>query len=606
MKNLYKNLKVFFIHSFEVAPFLSVIYIIFSFASVGLPFYLTKIQSEIIDQIVTSVSTHALAYAAIFSLIVTYGIVTFVSGTSDTVRNLLSSVTTYKIQTFYEFKILRKFLSLDMGRYDDPDFKALLQKGVDSGNSWSLYRLGAIFTTNLLPALLQFLIATAIILAFDWRIAIIIVLGEAPSIINRVFFDKKEYSIWAGKENETQQRYYDLRSHVRGRVPRAEIKLYQIEDYFLGKLRYLYESTNEAIQKMERRKMYINIPLEIISAFCYGFAFYLTIQHTIAGLITVGYMTFIFTSIFSAGRSVSNMLSFSADIAEGNLYASHVREFLETEPLLLTHTPTDIDLKSAPYIRFDHVTFSYPGQNDEVKDPILRDVNLTLVPGQKIGLIGDNGAGKSTLVKLLARVYDPTSGNIFIKNADGIEVNLRNIPPEIWQKHVALLFQDYADYNLLVKESIAISDNPDKPEMDRVLDASKRAQSHGFIEKYEHKYDAQIGTDFKGVKFSGGQSQKMALARTLYRKAPLVILDEPTAAVDTESEIGIFKALEELGENTTAIFISHDMATIGRANRIIVLENGTVSEDGSHAELIKHEGGKYKRMYEEQVKAITR
>jgi ABC-type multidrug transport system fused ATPase/permease subunit len=295
------------------------------------------------------------------------------------------------------------------------------------------------------------------------------------------------------------------------------------------------------------------------------------------------------------------MLSVLADITQSNRYATDVRLFLEVEPLLKTENPIEFDITKAPTIRFENVSFMYPKQSAETHEPILKDINITLEPGQKIGLIGDNGAGKSTFVKLLSRMYDPTQGDIYVNN-----VNLKNIDPDIWQKYMSVLLQSYANYNFKVKDAIGVSKHPGELDFERVKESAEHAQAHTFINKYEHGYDAQIGTDFKGIKFSGGQSQKMALARTLYRDAPILILDEPTAAVDTESEIGIFKALEGLSKDVTAIFISHDMATIRQTERIIVLDKGTVSEDGTHDELMQKTDGKYKRMYEEQVRALVK
>ncbi len=518
-------------------------------------------------------------------------------------RTILGSTGRYKWQTLFEFKLLKKFIDLDIARYEDPEFKKLLQKGIDQGNQWSLDRVGAFTLNALFPALVKIAISASIILFFDWKILLIIVFAEVPPILNRIFFDRAEYSIWAKRETETQMRYFDLRQHIRGNNARTELKIYQIGGYILDKIKHMYDSTIGAVHAYEQKRLYINIFADFISAGAYGWAIYQTILHTLSGDITIGYMTFIFGAIFTAGRSVSEMLYAIADITEQNRYATHVREFFDTQSILKTENPTHIEIKldEAPEIRFENVTFQYPSQTKEIQGPILKNISLTLRPGEKIGLIGDNGAGKTTFIKLLLRIYDPSEGDIFVNG-----VNLKNIPSEIWQAYISALMQDFSTYNLTVKEAISISQQPRFLDETKVREAAKQSQAHTFIEKYEHGYNAQIGTDFGGIKFSGGQAQKMALARTFYRKAPIVILDEPTAAVDTESEIEIFKTLDTMGEMKTAIFISHDMATIGRASRIIVLDKGSVIEDGNHESLMKVSDGKYRRMYEEQVKAMVK
>ena len=599
--NFIKNFKIYIKHVFAVAPITTTLFILTTFSSIGLPFYTSKIQSQIIDQIIKNVQNHTVTSAVIFSLITLYVIVYLASNLSDSFQELLRVQGKNKTETYFEFKILKKFFSLDVGRYDDPEFKALLQRGIDGGKMWSLHDMGNQIMGRFFSVALQLVIALSIIVAFDWRIAVIIILAEAPTLANRLFFDSREYGLWTRNESLTQIEYYDLRAKVRTEIPRIELKMYQIGDYILKKIKALYDSTHGEVQKNEQKKLMWNMLTDIISSFGYGLAIYLTVQHTLAGAITVGYMTFIFSSIFSSGRSVVNMLSILADITQSNRYATDVRLFLEVQPLLKTQNSVEFDITKAPTIRFEHVSFMYPKQSSETHEPILKDINITLLPGQKIGLIGDNGAGKSTFVKLLSRMYDPTEGDIYINN-----VNLKNINPDIWQKYMSVLLQSYANYNFTVKDAIGISKYPEQLDFERVKESAEHAQAHTFIDKYEHGYDAQIGTDFKGIKFSGGQSQKMALARTLYRDAPILILDEPTAAVDTESEIGIFKALEGLSKDVTAIFISHDMATIRQTERIIVLDKGTVSEDGTHDELMQKTDGKYKRMYDEQVKALMK
>jgi ATP-binding cassette subfamily B protein len=625
MKNYIKNSWFYMKVIKEAAPITFVLLIIIIIIGQILPFYISKIQSDIIDGIIKSVKSSTAITAALVSLVMTYALVRLANGINGSLKNIFISTGNYKIQTLFESKLLRKFMDLDIARYEDPEFKKLLQKSIDGGNQWSIHRL-AMFSYNVLfPAVIRIIISASIILFFDWKIFCVIIFAEVPPIINRLFYDRAEYSIWAKRETETQMKYFDLRGHIRGVHSRTELKIYQAGDYVLGKIEELYEATVGAVHLFERKRLIINLFADFVSAGAYGWAIYTTVVHTLNGTITVGYMTFIFGAIFTAGRAVGDMLDSFADIAEQNRYATHVREFFETEPILKTENPTAMKprpvssigstgpissnisnghngaINSAPEIRFENVTFQYPKQTKEITGPILKNLSLTIKPGQKIGLIGDNGAGKSTLIKLILRIYDPSEGDIFV---DG--VNLKNIPPEIWQAHISALMQDFVDYNFTVKDAIAISQNPGQIDEAKILEASSRSQSSAFIDKYEHKYDAQIGTDFGGIKFSGGQSQKMALARTFYRKAPIVILDEPTSAIDTESEIEIFKTLDMLGEQTTAIFISHDMATIGRAERIIVLEGGSVVEDGNHAELMKLANGKYKRMYEDQVKAIMK
>jgi ATP-binding cassette subfamily B protein len=245
-----------------------------------------------------------------------------------------------------------------------------------------------------------------------------------------------------------------------------------------------------------------------------------------------------------------------------------------------------------PTIAFENVSFRYPGQEKLA----LKNVSFTINPGQKIGLVGNNAAGKSTLVRLLLRIHDPVEGRITI---DGID--LREIDIQEWWSKLGVLLQDFITYNFTVKESIGVGDIATGINMEEVKDSSMKSTTSGFVEELKDKYEHMIGVEFGGIEPSKGQRQKLAIARAFYKGKKFLVLDEPTASIDAESADFIFNQIENLPDTISAILISHNFATIKRADEIIVLHEGKIVENGKHLDLLKLDG-RYAEAYRKQKK----
>jgi len=265
----------------------------------------------------------------------------------------------------------------------------------------------------------------------------------------------------------------------------------------------------------------------------------------------------------------------------------------DTKSVLDTSKSSLIASDEAPTIEFRNVSFAYP----ETDHLILQNVNLKIRAGEKFAIVGLNGAGKSTLIKLLMRFYDPTSGEILINGID-----LRHLDRETWWSQVAALFQDFSKYHFPVRDVIALGRSDGAGYLTKVVRSAKAVDAHQFITSFEKRYNQMIGKEFdEGVELSKGQSQKMALARAIYRNPRLMILDEPTASIDASAEANAFEQLEANAKGRTQIVISHRFSTVRRSDRICVIENGTISEIGSHAELMKNDKT-YARLFRLQRK----
>ncbi len=306
------------------------------------------------------------------------------------------------------------------------------------------------------------------------------------------------------------------------------------------------------------------------------------------------------TAANSAGQSFQNILDGVTDTYENSLFVDLLFEFLAYEPKILPpEHPVSLELcpeKHGLDIEFRDVSFTYPGK----QQPALQHVNFVLRAGETGALVGSNGAGKTTLVKLLARLYDPDEGEILLNGR-----NLKAYDPAELRKYLGVIFQDFVRYHMTARENIGIGRVSQIEEREQIIAAARKSGADGFIERLNKGYDTMLGRWFeKGVELSGGQWQKVALARAFMRDAPLLILDEPTSALDAEAEYEIFTRFRELTEGKTALFISHRFSTVRLADRIFVLEHGTIREHGSHDELIAL-NGRYAELFNLQARAYS-
>lgn len=581
---------------FKAAPWSTVFLLVFAIITTVMPFISSKITALVIDALVNIVKTGIQNPELILFYAVMWGVVAGLSSIAGIVSTYIRRQQRYSLQTFIEFFMLKKRLSLDVGRYDDPDTQNLIQRAFGNRGYWPLSDLGTNFLPGMFGYILTLIIASFLIGFFDWRIYLLIVVTSIPGFIVDIIFGQRTYGVWSRNQGEDQRRYYDLREHVNNPLPRSELQLYQAGERFLKMIKDIYVRTEGELATNEKKRMYLSISAEILSAFGYGVTVFLIVQQVLQGTLAIGNMTFIVAAIMRLSSSIGDILSSAASMYDAHQYVTDIREFINTKSLIVARNPQHLKLTVAPEIRFENVSFTYPHQSN----PVIKNMSFTISPGQKIGLVGNNGVGKSTLIKLLCRIYDPSEGVIYINGID-----LKNIDQNEWFENLAVLMQDYSSYNFTVKDSITVSDSGKPYDDDRMKNSAKQSKANEFIEEWKGGYDEQLGKNFKGKEPSKGQRQKLALARTLYRKAHILLLDEPTAAVDAESEIQIFKTLDNYSKDVTAIYISHDFSTIRRADRIIVLEKGEIIEDGSHEELMATPKV-YSRLFTEQVNSYTK
>jgi ATP-binding cassette, subfamily B, bacterial len=542
-----------------------------------LPYGSAYLLGKLVDMIVLGAKNSS--YDGIWYILFLYA---FISALPTILGNIRSYVNRHRWLVFTmetELDMLKRREQVDIASYEDPKVQDLMQRAFRSGYS-PLYQLsGSQFDS--LQSLVRIIAGTILSIHFNSFIYLIVILAAVPSFWTDVKYAGKSWNIWA-KDSPAQRRAMDLRQHINYKTFLIETKLLQSADKLLDWIRKIISDFNDVQLNLEKKRLWATSLSDLVAFLGFAFGLFLIVKSVIAGQVKVGGLVYMMSTLSTVRLSIGDFLQSISSQFENHLIVKDMLEFMRIKPVIIEPKhPHMLNLSTPPEIVFENVSFKYPHSDNWS----LRNLTLTLKPGSKIGLVGNNGAGKTTFVKLLCRIYDPTEGKILINGVD-----LRDVSTKEWWSYLGIMFQDYASYDFAVKEAIAIS-QPDAPiSMEKVKAAAEASQAHTFIEEWKNGYNEQLGVEFGGKEPSKGQRQKLSIAKIMYRNALVMILDEPTASVDAESEAKIFDSLEQLSSTTTALLISHDFSTILQCNQIFVFEHGKLIEEGNHKTLMKQKG----------------
>jgi ATP-binding cassette subfamily B protein len=372
-----------------------------------------------------------------------------------------------------------------------------------------------------------------------------------------------------------------------------EVKIFGLGSYLAQRYDEVSERIYQENKAVAVKRAGLGSGLNLIATGGYYGAYAFVLASTLAGRLSIGTFTFLTGSFYRSRTYIERILSGLNDVSEQALFLSDLFEFFAMQPRIVSGTaalPAPRPIRRG--FEFRKVSFAYPGASR----PVLHEVNFCLEPEQKVALIGENGAGKTTLVKLLARLYDPTAGKVLL---DGVD--LREYSVEDLRKEIGVIFQDYMRYEMRAKENIGFGRIESLSDGDRIESAGLRSLAADVVRRLPNGYDQMLGRRFEGgVDLSGGEWQKFALARAYMRDAQLLILDEPTATLDARAEYEVFQRFAELTRGRMAVLISHRFSTVRMADRILVLADGQIQEQGTHAQLVAL-GGRYAELFELQA-----
>lgn len=478
---------------------------------------------------------------------------------------------------------------LDLQSYEDPIYYDRLERArVQATDRLGMIQsIGRLFQQTITVVSLS----VALVYFSPWLLLVLIVC-LIPAFLGESHFAFLNY---AKNFRQTPiKRELDYLRQVGGSKEAAkELKLFGLSRFLTDRFTSLSNGIFDENIALFRRRLTAVSLLSMLSTAGYYGAYAWAIWETVHGVFDVGTLVFLTASIMNASNNISQMFSTLSSIADQALFLTDLLAFFQMRPSV-TSKP---DALPAPRpiregFEFQDVSFSYPG----TERLILHHLNFRLEPGERIALIGQNGQGKTTIVKLITRLYDPTAGRILL---DGID--LREYEIEDLCREIGVIFQDFMRYEMTAQENIAVGKIEYLNDMDRIRSAAEKSLADGVIGRLAGGYKQMLGRRFEGgVDLSGGEWQKIALARAYLREAQVLILDEPTAALDARAEYEVFERFNELTVSKMALFISHRFSTVRMAERIIVLEDGCIAEEGSHDRLVAR-GGRYAEMFELQA-----
>lgn len=505
-------------------------------------------------------------------------------------RRLIQQLIQLQLANQIRSEIIRKALTLDLAFFEHPDYYDRLQNARREGSYKPVELINDTF--QIVQNMITLISFAALMLRFSPWLVLILLVTSIPSFIAETRFSEQGFRLLTRRAPETRQINYLARLLTEDSAAK-EIKLFNLGNTLLARYMTLFDKFFREDKSLAVRRALVGFSLGLVATLGFYGSYAWIVWRTVQGAISLGDMT-LYLSIFRQGQSTfQSILAGVGNIYENNLFMAHYFEFLELKPQMQVAAPLRKPAASLTRgIEFRGVGFRYP-ESDEW---VLRGIDLTILPGEKIALVGHNGAGKTTLIKLLSRLYDPTEGTILM---DGVDI--RELDPLELRQKIGVIFQDFVRYHLPASENIGFGQIEAAHQMDKIVESARKSGAHAMIEDLPEGYQTMLGRWFHGGhELSLGQWQRVALARAFMRDADILVLDEPTASLDAQTEYEIFQHFKELTEGKMAILISHRFSTVRMADRIVVIEGGRIAEIGSHEALLRQEGI-YARLFSMQA-----
>jgi len=503
-----------------------------------------------------------------------------------------SSNARQKITAHINLLLINKANSFkDLIRFEDSQFYdelQLIQQEVSYRPITLLSTIFGMFQSSITLITMLFLLAPV-----GWWIPLLILFSSLPQTYLSLKIQSDLWNLISRKSPQSRRmKYYS--SILLTDTYAKEVRLFGLGSLFTDRYLDAFEDKERAMRKLRGKEAFLQSTLSVISASGNGFAFYWVVTKAFTGALSPGSVLLFIQSLTYTQQNINALMSIVFNLQETIMSMERLFRFLDSKPTISLSLPgKSIPAPIRSGIRFDRVSFSYPDGRTA-----LEDISFTIKPGETIALVGENGAGKTTLIKLLSRFYDPSRGKILIDN-----IPLKDLNLEEWRKQIAVVFQDFSRYSLTVGENIALGNIAEKDNLKKIEIAAKKSGIADRINKLESRYQTPLGKQFDGTELSGGEWQKVAIARAFIRqeKAQILVLDEPTAALDPRSEYEIYNRFSELVTGKMSILVTHRLASVRMSDRIIVLKSGKLIEIGSHQELLKL-GGEYASLWQMQAK----
>lgn len=551
--------------------------------------YLTKL---IIDTITENLGQPGYGENAqrLFFLLLLLAITLLLTTFVNTISNLVNTAQSQRFIDYMSQILHAQSIAIDLEFYENSEYHDTLQRAQQEAT----YRPNQLLKDliSLIQNTVSLVVMGGLLVTLHWAVAVAILLAAVPTLWVRMRYADVRYQWQRYRTSLERQSTYLTWLMVHDSFAK-EVRLFSLGNLFSQRFNLLRKRLYREMLAITRRFTWSTLLAQglstIVIVVAYGYIIYRTFQ----GQLSIGDMVLYYEALQRAQQAFGGLMTSLSALYEDNLFLKNLYDFLNLEPKI--KSPTHPKLMPNPMhqgICVENLNFKYSGTERQA----LHDISLHIRPGEVIALVGENGSGKTTLVKLLCRLYDPTAGRITI---DG--VNLKDFDVVDLRRQISVVFQDYVQYHMTAQENIWLGNIDLPPDSDLIAKAAFKSGANAVIERLPKQYDTMLGKWFEeGEELSIGQWQKVALARAFLRNSQLVILDEPTSAMDPKAEFEVFQAFRQLIRGQSAILISHRLSTVKMADRIYLMDKGRIVESGSHAELIQSQG-QYAKLFEIQA-----
>ncbi|PIQ29084.1 ABC transporter permease [bacterium (Candidatus Blackallbacteria) CG17_big_fil_post_rev_8_21_14_2_50_48_46] len=564
----------------QTAPLLAVMYGLCTLLAGLVPAGIAYTGKLLIDSVLAAAQqgSEAARQQALFFVALEGGLVITQFGLQKGIQicqSLLRALLGHKVNVL----ILEKALLMSLPQFEDSEFYDRLTRARREASSRPLGLINRLF--GLVQNTISLITYCGLLLAFSPWAVLLLALAAIPAFIAETKFSGDAFRLFSWRAPESREQTY-LEMMIAREDYAKEVQLYQLGPLFLQRYKDIFQKIFGEDRALTWKRNIWGFFLGGLSTLALYGAYAWTVLETIAAHLSLGEMT-MYLLVFKQGQAAfASSLNAIGGMFEDNLYLSTLYEFLD-QPTPGYTGKAQAGPLPGDGIRFEQVSFRYPGADKLA----LEAIDLHLKPGRKLALVGENGSGKTTLIKLLTRLYEPEGGRILL---DGLE--LKDWDIQALRDRVGVIFQDFVRYQMELGENIGAGDLQDYYNEARWEEAGEKGMVTSFLDELPERYHTQLGRWFKnGRELSGGQWQRIALARAFMRhRADILVLDEPTSAMDAEAEALIFERFREITQNQMAIVISHRFSTVRMADDIVVLDKGHIIERGSHSELMQHDG----------------